>query len=69
MPCRRRVRKWQHTGSHLETYMSKSHRTDDAQTLNPRAIKRRRQWEALVKPGREPLLFPLPDPPAWKPLG
>lgn len=49
--------------------MSKSHRTDDAQTLKPRAIKRRRQWEALVKPGREPLLFPLPDPPAWKPLG
>lgn len=49
--------------------MSKTQRTDDSNLLKPRALKRRRQWEALLKPAREPLVFPQPDPPLWKPMG
>ena len=48
--------------------MSKTHRTDDVQ-LKPRALKRMRQWEALARNRRQPLQFPLPEPPVWKPLG
>lgn len=36
--------------------------------LKPRAIKRLRQSEAALRP-REPLRFPEPEPPVWKPLG
>lgn len=48
--------------------MSKTHRTA-ATDLKPRAVKRIRQWEAMARSPRVPLLFPLPDPPLWKPLG
>ena len=48
--------------------MSKSHRTGSEQ-LKPRALKRLRQWEAQLRPRREPLHFPFPEPPLWKPLG
>lgn len=37
--------------------------------LKPRAIKRLRQSEAALRPQREPLRFPDPEPPLWKPLG
>ena len=33
----------------------------------PGEIKRLKQWEALERPKQRE--FPLPDPPAWKPLG
>jgi hypothetical protein len=39
------------------------------QGLKPRAIKRMRQSEAALRPQREPLRFPDPEPPLWKPLG
>lgn len=37
--------------------------------LKPRAIKRMRQSQAGLHPQREPLRFPDPEPPVWKPLG
>ena len=48
--------------------MSRTHRTgtDD---IKPRALKRLRQWEAILRSRRAPLEFPQPEPPVWKPLG
>jgi hypothetical protein len=51
-----------------EIAMSTSRRTG-SHVLKPRAIKRIRQSEAAPRPQREPLRFPDPDPPVWKPLG
>lgn len=48
--------------------MSNSRRTGSLM-LKPRALKRLRQWEAALRPAREPLRFPEPEPPVWKPLG
>lgn len=48
--------------------MSKTHPGGPEQ-LKPRARKRLRQWEALVRTRPEPFRFPEPEPPQWKPLG
>lgn len=48
--------------------MSNNHRSAP-HALKPRALKRMRQWEAALRPQREPLRFPEPEPPVWKPLG
>jgi hypothetical protein len=48
--------------------MPRSQRTG-SHVLKPRAIKRMRQSEAALRPPREPLQFPEPEPPVWKPLG
>lgn len=52
--------------------MSKTHRSG-IPNLKPRALKRLRQWEAMLRSGSRshpaPLWFPEPDPPVWKPLG
>lgn len=48
--------------------MPSSHRTG-SHVLKPRAIKRMRQSQAALRPQREPLRFPDPEPPVWKPLG
>lgn len=54
--------------------MSKSHRhwPDAALGRNagkPRELKRRRQREAMVRPGAPAPCFPEPEAPLWKPLG
>ena len=48
--------------------MSSIHRTG-SHVLKPRAIKRMRQSQAALRHQREPLRFPDPEPPVWKPLG
>ena len=48
--------------------MSKTHRFSPDH-LKPRALKRLRQWEAMLRPRQVPLRFPEPEPPVWKPLG
>lgn len=48
--------------------MSKTHRYSENR-IKPRALKRMRQWEAMARPRREPLRYPDPEPPLWKPLG
>lgn len=52
----------------LENTMSSNRRTGPT-LLKPRALKRLRQWEAALRSPREPLRFPEPEPPLWKPLG
>lgn len=61
---------WQYCASSIEQeeVMSKTHRTG-TELLKPRALKRLRQREAMLRPRREPLVFPEPEPPLWKPLG
>ncbi len=54
--------------------MSKSHRhwPDAALGRNagkPRELKRRRQREAMLRPGAPVPCFPEPEAPQWKPLG
>lgn len=54
--------------------MSKSHRhwPDAALGRNagkPRELKRRRQREAMLRPGAPAPCFPEPEAPLWKPLG
>ncbi|MDT0139296.1 MULTISPECIES: hypothetical protein [Bacteria] len=54
--------------------MSKSHRHwPDAvlgrNTGKPRELKRRRQREAMLRPGVPAPCFPEPEAPPWKPLG
>ena len=49
--------------------MSKTHRSGSDSHLKPRALKRMRQWESMVRPRQIPLRFPDPEPPLWKPLG
>lgn len=46
---------------------TRQHRDD--KTPRPRAVKRMRQQESMLAQLRRPLLFPLPEPPLWKPLG
>lgn len=48
--------------------MTKRHRAG-SHYPKPGVLKRLRQWEAMLRPRREPLLFPQPEPPQWKPLG
>ncbi|MFY3384358.1 hypothetical protein [Paracidovorax sp. MALMAid1276] len=48
--------------------MNQQHRTGPT-LIKPRALKRLRQWEAALRSPREPLRFPEPEPPVWKPLG
>ena len=57
-----------HISPHQEIAMSNSRHTGP-HGLKPRAIKRLRQSEAALRPQREPLRFPDPEPPLWKPLG
>lgn len=44
-------------------------RSTGSHALKPRALKRQRQSEAALRPRREPVQFPYPEPPVWKPLG
>ncbi len=68
------VRQWGHILKKTEFAMSKSHRhCSDAAVgriaAKPREIKRRRQREAMLRPGSPSPCFPDPEPPVWKPLG
>jgi hypothetical protein len=49
-------------------FMSRYRRTH-SELVKPRALKRLRQREAMLPLRREPLYFPEPEPPLWKPLG
>lgn len=52
--------------------MSKTYRHLAEKTPKPRDIKRQRQRQAMVHPGRaawHAVLLPEPDAPVWKPLG
>ncbi|EER58412.1 hypothetical protein AcdelDRAFT_4013 [Acidovorax delafieldii 2AN] len=48
--------------------MSRYRRTH-SELVKPRALKRLCQREAMLAPRREPIYFPEPEPPLWKPLG
>lgn len=48
--------------------MSHSQRTG-SHVRKPRAVKRMRQSQAALRPPPQPLRFPDPEPPVWKPLG
>lgn len=45
------------------------YRRTHSELVKPRALKRLRQREAMLPLRREPLYFPEPEPPLWKPLG
>ncbi|MDA8456694.1 hypothetical protein M4R22_18190 [Acidovorax sp. GBBC 3334] len=54
--------------------MSKSHRhwpdlASGRVAAKPRDLKRRRQREAMLRPGAQAPCYPEPEPPVWKPLG
>lgn len=52
--------------------MSKTHRHLSEKTTKPRDIKRQRQQQAMVQPGRSAwhaVFVSEPDAPVWKPLG
>jgi len=48
--------------------MSKTHRSIPS-VLKPRQLKKIRRDLVWQRMQREPLTFPEPDPPIWKPLG
>lgn len=52
--------------------MSKTHRHPSEKTLKPRELKRQRQREAMLQPGKgaaHAVFLPEPEAPVWKPLG